>query len=142
MSEPTRLRFLEASGLVHPRAGAVTAPLFASGGFFLAEDKVQVKYEMLRAYAVEGWPAGTAAATHGYSRSGFYLVKTAFARTGMTGLLDAPPGRRGPLKVTEEIAAFVRAAPAGVSGAVLVEEVERHFGVLLHRRTVERIRRW
>lgn len=37
--------------------------------------------------------------------------------------------------------AFIQAAPAGLSSAVLADEVERIFGELLHRRTVERIRR-
>ncbi len=41
MSEAERLAALERAGLVHPRAEAVTAPLFSSGGFFLAADKVQ-----------------------------------------------------------------------------------------------------
>ncbi|PBC66312.1 winged helix-turn helix protein [Streptomyces sp. TLI_235] len=141
MSELTRLKVLEASGLMHPQAHTVSAPLFRSGGFFLAQDKVQVKYEMLRAHAVEDWSASAAAAAHGYSRSGFYLVKTAFEETGMTGLMDGRPGRRGPLKVTEDIAEFLRAAAPEASGAVLAGEVERRFGVLLHRRTVERIRR-
>src|SRR6516164_11549555 len=50
VSEASRLAALEQAGLVHLRAGAVTAPLFAGGGFFLAADKVQVKYEMLRAH--------------------------------------------------------------------------------------------
>src|SRR5919204_6991955 len=44
VSEAERLSALERAGLVHPRAEAVTAPLFSSGGFFLAADKVQVKY--------------------------------------------------------------------------------------------------
>ncbi|MFR0355292.1 hypothetical protein [Streptomyces sediminimaris] len=141
MDEAARLRFLESSGLLHARPEAVSAPLFASGGFFLAQDKVQVKYEMLRAHTVEGVPAAAAAVGHGYLRSGFYLVSAAFERAGMPGLLDRPPGRRGPLKITEEIVVFVRTAPADVSGAVLAGEVERRFGVSLHRRTVERIRR-
>ncbi|MDU8993457.1 helix-turn-helix domain-containing protein [Streptomyces mirabilis] len=141
MSEPTRLKTLEASGLLHPNAERVSAPLFREGGFFLAQDKVQVKYEMLRAYAFEGRSVSAAAADHGYSRSAFYLVKASFTRAGMAGLLDSRPGRHGPLKVTGDIAAFIRAAPAGISGAVLAAEVERAFGVLLHRRTVERLRR-
>ena len=48
MSQASRLRALEAEGSLHPRADAVTAALFAEGGFFFAADKVQVKYEMLR----------------------------------------------------------------------------------------------
>ncbi|MFG2858977.1 hypothetical protein ACGFZ9_52340 [Streptomyces mirabilis] len=141
MSEPVRLKALEASGQLHPNPEMVTAPLFAEGGFFLAHDKVQVKYEMLRAHAIEGWSASTTAAAHGYSRSAFYLVKASFIRAGMPGLLDGRPGRHGPVKVTEDIVAFIRAAPAGASGAALAAQVERVFGVLLHRRTVERIRR-
>ena len=54
MSEATRLRALAESGLLHPNPEAVAAPLFTTGaGFFLAADKVQVKYEMLRAHLVD-----------------------------------------------------------------------------------------
>ena len=74
VSEAGRLAALERAGLVHPRAEAVTAPLFSSGGFFLAADKVQVKYEMLRAHLAEHVPVTVAAAAHGYSRAAFYLV--------------------------------------------------------------------
>jgi hypothetical protein len=82
-------------------------------------DKVQVKYEMLRAHMVDGVSATAAAAAHGYSRAAFYLVSAAFERAGMTGLLDERPGRRGPLKITPEILAFLAEAPPGVSGADL-----------------------
>ena len=73
VSEAGRLAALERAGLVHPRAEAVTAPLFSSGGFFLAADKVQVKYEMLRAHLVDGVSATEAAAVHGYSRGGVWI---------------------------------------------------------------------
>ena len=64
VSEADRRRALEAqSGLMHPAPAAVRAPLFSSGGFFLAVDKVQVKYEMLRAHAVDGVNATAAAAS-------------------------------------------------------------------------------
>jgi hypothetical protein len=66
----------------------VTAPLFSSGGFFLAADKVQVKYEMLRAHLAEHVPVTAAAAAHGYSRAAFYLVAASFEQAGMAGLLD------------------------------------------------------
>ena len=141
MSEAARLRALADSGLVHPRPGAVSAPLFASGVFFLAEDKVQVKYEMLRAHALDELSVTAAATVHGYSRAGFYLVAAAFADRGMAGLLDDKRGRRGPVKLSPEILAFCQEAPAGVSGAELAAEVATRFGVGLHRRTVERARR-
>jgi hypothetical protein len=100
-----------------------------------------VKYEMLRAVAVDGATVVSAAAGHGYSRAEFYLVQAAFAERGMAGLVDGRRGRRGPVKVTDEIAAFLRAAPAQRSGAELARDVEARFGVSLHRRTAERARR-
>jgi transposase len=133
---------LERTGLVHPQAEAVTAELFCSGDpFFLAADKVQVKYEMLRAVAVDGVTVVAAAPAHGYSRAEFYLVQAAFAERGMAGLVDERRGRKGPTKVTSEIAAFLREAPAERSGAELAREVDARFGVSLHRRTAERVRR-
>lgn len=137
-----RRRALEATGLVHLNPEAVSAPLFQGREpFFLAADKVQVKYEMLRAHIVDGQTVAASARSHGYSRASFYLVAAAFAERGMTGLLDERPGRRGPLKLTPEIVAFLRAGAPGGSGAELAGEVERRFGVSLHRRTIERAQR-
>ena len=142
MSRAARRRVLEQAGLVHPRPEAVTAPLFdGRDPFFLALDKVQVKYEMLRAHLVEGLSATEAAEQHGYSRAAFYLVTAAFDAAGMQGLLDERRGRRGPLKLTPEVLAFLAAADRSVSGAELAQAIEERFGVSLHRRTIERARR-
>ncbi|HCT79725.1 MAG TPA: hypothetical protein DGG94_09160 [Micromonosporaceae bacterium] len=141
MSEANRRRVLLETGLVHSRAGEVNAALFAGGGFFLALDKVQVKYEMLRAHSVDGWTVTDAAAAHGYSRAGFYLVRSAFEQGGMNGLLDDKRGRRGPLKLTTQIVSFLDSAAPETSGAQLAAEVAQRFGVELHRRTIERARR-
>ncbi len=142
MSHESRRAALIAAGLAHPRPDAVSAAVFAGGApFFLTLDKVQVKYEMLRAHAVDAVSVTEAAAAHGYSRPSFYLVASAFAERGMAGLLDERPGRRGPLKLTAEIVEFLAEAPDETSGAALTAEVERRFGVRLHRRTVERARR-
>ena len=96
---------------------------------------------MLRAHLVDGVSATDAAASHGYSRGGFYLVLASFTEQGMSGLLDDKRGRRGPLRLTDEIVSFLRSAPREASGAQLALEVEQRFGVSLHRRTVERARR-
>lgn len=142
MSESSRIRVLTEAGLVHPHPEAVAAALFAAGsGFFLPADKVQVKYEMLRTHLVDGISVTQAAASHGYSRAGFYLVQAAFDRAGMRGLLDDKRGRHGPVKLTAEVVEFLHTAPAQASGAQLAEEVAARFGVRLHRRTVERARR-
>jgi len=145
MSMTTRERqaALQASGLVHPRPEAVIAELFCSGEpFFLAADKVQVKYEMLRAVVVEGDTVVAAAKEHGFSRAEFYLVQAAFAARGMAGLVDERRGRKGPTKLRPEIVEYLRQAPPEMSGAELARQVETRFGVGLHRRTVEKARWW
>ena len=142
MSTATRRRILEQAGLLHPSPQAVTAPLFdGREPFFLVADKIQVKYEMLRAHLVDGLSAATAAEQHGYSRAAFYLITAAFSEAGMRGLLDERRGRRGPLKLTPEVLRFVSAADPALSGAQLAVEIEQRFGLSLHRRTVERARR-
>ena len=128
--------------MIHPHPEAVVAPLFNSHEpFFDATDKVQVKYEMLRAHVVDGTDVTLAAATHGYSRAAFYLVSASFEEPGMLGLLDERRGPRGPLKLTPELLTFLRSAEPSRSGAQLAEEIEQVFGVRLHRRTIERARR-
>ena len=134
----TRLRALTEAGLLHPNPDGVLAPLFTGeSGFFLASDMVQVKYEMLRARLVDGLSVSEVAAAHGYSRAAFYLV-AAFDQSGMAGLIDERRGRRGPIKLRPEIVEFIRAE--GGSGAQIAEQVADRFGVVLHRRTIERVR--
>jgi len=142
MENAARLRWLQQKGLVHPDPSLVTAPLFTGAiPFFFPADKVQVKYEMLRAHLVDGRTVTEAARVHGYARASFYLALAAFGERGMTGLLDERRGRRGPLKMTTEIVAYIREAAPSLSGADLAAEIERTFGVQVHRRTIERARR-
>ena len=142
MATSGRYRALEQAGLLHPAPDAVVGEAFRSHPqFFAAFDKVQVTYEMLRAHVVEGQSATASADAHGYSRASFYLVQAAFERSGMVGLLDERPGRRGPLKLSPEVLAFLEARRRerpGASGAELAGEVEAALGVRLHRRTVEK----
>jgi transposase len=142
MAERSRRRALEQAGLLHPAPEAVTAAVFREQPeFFAAFDKVQVKYEMLRAHLVAGETVTAAAAAHGYSRASFYLVAHAFEESGMVGLLDERPGRRGPIKLSGEVLAFLQTRQRerpGASGAELAVALERALGVRLHRRTVER----
>ena len=141
MSQESRRRFLEGAGMAHPHPELVKAGLFVSQEpFFYPLDKLQVKYEMLRAHVVDGMSVSAAAATYGYSRAGFYLIWSGFEDRGMAGLIDARPGRRGPLKISPDIAQFVHDADPALSGAALSELIEQRFGIKLHRRTLERLR--
>jgi hypothetical protein len=61
---------------------------------------------------------------------------------GSVQAVGIPLGRplaRQPEPQDPEIAEFIRSAPAG-SGAVLAGQVADRFGVVLHRRTIERAR--
>ena len=142
MAASTRYRALGEAGLLHRAPEAVVGEPFRSHPeFFAAFDKVQVKYEMLRTHVLEGQSATAAARAHGYSRASFYLVQAAFEQSGLVGLLDERPGRRGPVKVSPEVVGFLEARRRerpGASGAELAAELERALGVRLHRRTVEK----
>jgi hypothetical protein len=141
MTDNSRRQALETAGLAHPRPEAVTALLFQHGGpFFYALDKVQVKYEMLRAHMVEDDTVSAAARSHGYSRAEFYLVAGAFEAAGMTGLLDERRGRKGPTKLTEEVLVFLDGL-GPCSAAEAAAMVEADMGVRLHPRSIQRARR-
>src|SRR5207245_9168979 len=119
----------ERARLVHAGQGRVTGALFGwERPLFVAADKVQVKYEMLRAVAVDGKTIVAAAAAHGYSRAEFYLVQAGCAERGMAGLVDERRGRKGPTKISREIPAFLRDAPPERPGAELAREAAGRLG--------------
>jgi transposase len=141
MSHESRRQALAVAGLVHPRPEAVTAALFEGRSpFFFAPDKVQVKYEMLRAHVVDGLTVTAAARTHGYSRAEFYLVAAAFEEGGMGGLLDERRGRKGPMKLTAEVRAVLDGL-GSCSAAEAAAAIESELGVRLHPRSIQRARR-
>jgi transposase len=125
------------------RRPSVTDRLFREHPtFFRVRDRLQVKYEMLRAHAVEGRQVQAVRQAFGFSRQSFYTLRTRFRADGLEGLLPRPPGRLGPTKCTAEVMAFLRDAKTHdptLSGATLAARVEERFGIRLHRRTVERV---
>jgi transposase len=135
-------RFLEANGALHRHPERVRAELFDRHRFFDALDKVQVKYEMLRAHAVEGQSVVEVADSFGFSRETYYAVLEAFQIHGVLGLVDGKPGRPGPLKMTDEALRWVedvhRREPE-LSGRELAERLADELSVEVHRRTIERL---
>jgi transposase len=122
----------------------VSDALFSDSDFFDSRDLVQVKYEMLRRVHKEGESVRRATASFGFSRPSFYKSSREFEREGIPGLL---PRKRGPQrrhKVTAEVLAFAERHctgdhPLGIPA--LLDEVEKHFGIRVHRRTLERVLR-
>lgn len=114
---------------------------FVGSEFFDPHDLVQVRYEMLRRVSCEGVSITDAVARFGVTRPTFYKAQADFARAGLVGLLPAKRGPHGPHKITDEVRRFIeqsRQDDPQLDGPAMVERIHRHFGLTVHRRTVER----
>jgi transposase len=119
----------------------VADPLFSDNDFFDSRDLVQVKYEMLRRVHKEGESVSRSAASFGFSRPSFYKSSVEFEREGIAGLMPRKRGPRSGHKLTAEVLAFVEGScseeqPTKIPA--LLDEVEKHFGIRVHRRSLER----
>jgi transposase len=132
-------KFLRQSGTLntHP----VTDALFSGSDFFDPRDLVQVKYEMLRKVHKENEPVSNAVASFGFSRPSFYKISTDYQREGIAGLLPRKRGPRGGHKITEEVLDFIKGVctvDQPMSTSAVLDEVEKRFGIRVHRRSLER----
>ena len=135
-------QFLQDAGALHPHPERVLAKPFQRDRFFDPADKVQVKYEMLRAHAVEGQSVVSVAEEFGFSRETYYAVLAVFETYGVPGLADGKPGRPGLWKLTDEAVAWVHALhrrEPRLSGRQIAEQLVGEFGIEVHRRTIERL---
>lgn len=137
-----KLTALQVHGAVHPHPEAVTDPLFATSDFLDAHDLVQTRYEMARRVQIDCQPVSAVAAAFGVSRPTVYQTLATVQEVGLPGLL---PRRRGPHqghKLRPEIVAFIletRVIDGVLPVPRLVERVQERFGVMVHRRSVERV---
>ena len=132
---------LHESGTINAHAGAVTDSAFLGSEFFDPHDLVQVRYELLRRVSSEGLSITDAVARFGVTRPTFYKTQADFARAGLEGLLPAKRGPHGPHKITDAVMRFIeqsRQDEPQPDGPTLVERIQLHFGLRVHRRTVER----
>jgi transposase len=143
MATKEKRRVLKAQGALNPDPEKVTAAQFRTHReFFDTEDRLQVRYEMLRGPALGELTVTEACAAFGVSRQTFYTLRRAFDAQGIAALFEGKRGRKGPLKASVEVVEFVRATKAAdpsLSGAQIARLVNQEFSVELHRRTVERL---
>jgi transposase len=138
--DPKR-KALQESGTANPHAEHVQDPAFAQGDFFDPRDLLQVKYEMLRRVRTEGHSVTEAVTRFGVSRPTFYKAQEDFDRAGLVGLLPGKRGPHGPHKITHEVMGFIQemlALNEPMDASALVDRVQQRFGLIVHRRTVER----
>ena len=141
-AEHPKRTYLEAAGALHPEPQSVRAELFQRHRFFDPLDKVQVKYEMLRAHAVDGSNVSAAAASFGFSRETFYQTLRDFETYGVVGLTDEKRGRRGPVKLTDTAITWIRSLAREqpeLSGRDIADLLTQEQGIVVHRRTIERL---
>ena len=134
-------QFLEESGALHRHPDRIRARIFQVHRFFDPLDKVQVKYEMLRAHAIDGRSVVAVSEEFGFSRETYYTTLEAFETGGVAWLADGKSGRPGPLKLTEKAAVWVRELhrrQPTLSGREIAERLAVELGIEVHRRTIER----
>ena len=134
-------QFLKSRNALNPRPGRVRDPLFAGSEFFDPRDLVQVRYEMLRRHRIDGQPVAKVARSFGVSRQLFYLLDKAFVTQGIHGLLPRKRGPKHARKYSLQVVQFLserRGQDPPAPWEELAAEVERHFGIRLHQRTLQR----
>jgi transposase len=132
---------LAKDGVLNPHPQAIRDALFTSNPFFDAKDLVQVRYEMVRRHRVDGVAISEASTDFGVSRPTFYKALRALQKAGLPGLLPSQRGPKGGHKISAEVVAFVgdlRAANPELTTSQCVKQIETHFGITVHRRSLER----
>jgi transposase len=135
-------QFLVEAGALHRHPDRVRARIFQVHRFFDPLDKVQVKYEMLRAHAVDGRSVVDVSEDFGFSRETYYTTLEAFESGGVAWLADGKSGRPGLWKLTEDAVVWVRELHRRhprLSGREITERLAEELGIEVHRRTIERL---
>ena len=140
----TKYNALLKMGALNKKPKKVNYHLFKKNGtFFDPQDKLQVKYEMIRAVKVDGLPVKDVVKAFGYSRETYYTVAKDFELEGCIGLLDQFQGRRQPEKLQTEIVEFIISQryknPKENSGYRIAEKIKEQFHISIHPRTVYKV---
>jgi transposase len=132
---------LHHNGTLNPRPDAVHDGLFHTSDFFDAYDLLQVRYEMLRRVALDGWSVTQATHAFGCSRPVFYHARTAFEHEGLTGLIPRKRGPKDAYKLSADVMAYVMHVlqdTPHLSSQQLTQAIVEHFGRLVHPRSIGR----
>ncbi len=136
-----KLDRLREAGILNVQPSRVQADWFHPGGFFDANDLVQVKYEMLRHARQDGVTKAEAASLFGLSRPTFYQAEAAFERHGVAGLLPQPRGPKSAHKLTAEVMGVIESHHTGggpMHAREMAKLVHTQLGVKVHPRSIER----
>ena len=121
----------------------VTEQRFINDDFYDARDLVQVKYEMLRTVRDSDRCINEVVEKFGFSRSGFYKIKDAFEKEGVSAFVPNKTGPQNARKLTKEHQQFIDHylmdnPDTSSDNMVAVLKMER--GLEVSKRTIERYR--
>jgi transposase len=136
-----KAHFLAQCGALHPHPQRVQDSVFHGSTFFDSRDLVQVRYEMVRRFRVDGQAAIPVARSFGVSRQLLYLLVQAFQEHGLPGLFPSKRGPKAAHKCTDEVLAFVHVRLAEspcLTADALLRDIQQRLGIHLHRRTLQR----
>ena len=142
-SRDAKRKLLKQVRAIHGNPERVRSTMFQSHPFFDAEDKAQVKYEMLRRLEVQRAGLVETCTAFGFTRESYRHILDRFQREGMAGLFERKPGRKRPLKVTDEVRHVLEREHEDepqLSPEELARRCYDQTGVKLSRRTIYRLR--
>lgn len=139
--KPRKSDYLKSVGAWNEKARLVENEIFRQNDFFDPRDKVQAKYEMLRAVYVDDLKISEASRQFGYSRESFYNTADTFREQGIAGLADGKRGPKAPRKLTAKIQQFILDRidnEPNSSGREIAELIQQELQIEIHHRSVER----
>jgi transposase len=141
MSPRAKHQALQRARALNAHPQQVHARLFRTHPFFDRHDRAQVKYELLRQRELDGTPLQQTCDEFGFSRESYRHILERFHAEGMAGLFGRKRGRKQPLKLTDEVRAFLSAEHErnpSLSVKDLAYRCAQDSGVTLSRRSVYR----
>lgn len=128
-------------GAFNPHPEAVRDALFLDNLFFDAGDLVQTRYEMVRRHQVDRMAISDVVSLFGVTRPTFYKAQSALAEHGLAGLIPRQRGPKGGHKLSAEVISYIdhlKVAQPDLTIPQCVDAIAAHFGITVHRRSLER----
>ena len=128
-------------GALNKNPEKITNPLFKKHDFFDVLDKIQIKYEMLRANQVDGQKASHICKQYNYSREAFYVILRKFKQKGTVGLLEGSRQKKNTIMMNEDIAKMIiqtKFENPEISGSKLAQKINATFNTDYKKRSIEK----
>lgn len=134
-------KILLQAGALNKHPEKITSPIFMKHDFFDPLDKVQIKYEMLRANRVDKIKVSEISKQFNYSRDGFYRILRKFKKNGIAGLFEPSCKKKNTVINNRDITNMIireKVKQSDISGNKLAQKINSTFKTNFGKRTVEK----